>query len=400
MGRLITVQDLELFYAGASGHPFLDMSEYVAIKKDTGAITSTLGEQTWNAIYGAQVWAQLNMEANAFGVLPKETWIRSGWRVITNFAWMNGGTDNMGDWAVGETDPLPDAVRPPIEVVKTRPKFVVNTFEVSDVIEALAEVSEDDVYGTAEHLRRHYGDLHRKAINRFIMKRVIPTASGTGGISYDTTVNITPLDLIVSSYDEVNSLGYDPATSVTPYGVDRSSADSWANAYVNHNAGTLRTLTDDLIRESIQGVREKGGNTTVILTGYDTYYRLQGEYMNYVRYLPMGETQVQFGLNGIQTAKGVDAGVKVASLYGIPLITAVDTPKDDAGLSRIYLLDTSDAEGYGMSRLGFMVARPTEYFETRDFLLLNKFVVKGAYRTVGDLACRFFPAQGKIRDLQ
>jgi hypothetical protein len=111
---------------------------------------------------------------------------------------------------------------------------------------------------------------------------------------------------------------------------------------------------------------------------------------------------VQTGLNGIETASGVDTGIKVASLYGIPVIQAVNTPSSNGVKENIYLLDTTDTEGYGDTRLGIQVLRPTSYLETNehDMLLLNALAYEGMYLTIGELACRHFNAQGKLRDLQ
>jgi len=41
-----------------------------------------------------------------------------------------------------------------------------------------------------------------------------------------------------------------------------------------------------------------------------------------------------------------------------------------------------------------------EYFESRDYILLGKFVVRGAYRFIGELVARFLFGQGKIRDIR
>jgi len=395
--RMLTVQDLELFYTGAGGHPFLPLDEWYEIRKDTlTALDTSLTpvQQRFNVVYGAEAWVQLNAEANVFGVLPKLSWSKSGWRVITDW------DTTYSNMAVGETDTLPTPTAVNIQIVKAVPKIAVNTFEVSDVLQALSEMSNDDVYGSIEDVRMFYAIEHRKLVNQMLIRRAIGDSGSNSESSSEK--KFETLDRIVSSYSESQIGGTDAVGSaVDVYGLDRHSAESWADAYVNHNNGTLRSLTDELIRTSLQEIRENGGNTTVIITGYDTYAEIQGLYMNYLRYNPMGETQIQLGLNGIQTAKGIDAGLKVASLYGIPLITAVDTPTEPSSgsLSRIYMLDTSNPEGFSSPRLGISILRPTEYFEARDPLLLNKFVIKGAYRTVGEITCRFFKAQGKIRDL-
>lgn len=378
--RQIRAIDLELFYAGEAGHPFLDPYEFREVMKTAGTVSTGIGTAVYNPIYGAQVWTQLNLEANLFGILPKVTWPRSGWRVITALA------NTLGTGGIAETDAIPAEAYPSITTVKTAPKQVAHSFAVTDIVQALSELGADDVWGNIDEIRTHFGFEHRRHINAMLGTDVDTPASN----------NFESIDRVVSGYSE--STLTSATTDVDIYGLDRHTAASWADAVVLHNSGTDRALTDDLIRQLIQTVRQNGANSNVFVTGYDTYREIQGLYMNFIRYSPMAETQITVGVEGIQTATGIDAGVKIATLYGIPLIVSQDVPQDT--ISRVYLLDTTDPEGYGAGRLSFSVLRPTEYFETRDPFVAGKFAVKGVYRTVGEVVCRFFKAQGKIRDLQ
>ncbi len=45
------------------------------------------GKETYHGLdMGAYAWAQLNLEANPFGILPKHPWDKSGWRLTpSNF---------------------------------------------------------------------------------------------------------------------------------------------------------------------------------------------------------------------------------------------------------------------------------------------------------------------------
>ena len=58
----------------------------------------------------------------------------------------------------------------------------------------------------------------------------------------------------------------------------------------------------------------------------------------------------------------------------------------------------------GLPRLGIDIAKPTQYFEagmnSGDPFGIDKLANEGMYRTMGELKCRFFKAQGKIRDLK
>ena len=378
---MLTVYDLEMFYRGLTGHPFVALTDILDIAKAVGEVSTAVGTAVYNQVYGALVWTQLNQEANAFGMLPKTTWVRSGWRVKKAFA---TSEDNIG---IAETGTLPEAVRPEIDIVRASPKVETVTFEVSDVVEALATMSVDDIWGSVNQVRAEMGVEFAKYLNRQLLKKNTE-AEGAG-------YKLESIDRIVGSYDEkVNCAG---TGTVNIYNLDRDSGASWADAVVLHNSGTNRELTDALIRELLMETKAKGANTNVLLTGYDTYAKIQGIYTTFIRYMPMSEAQVQFGLNGIQTVTGSDVGIKVAALYGIPLIQSVDCAKD--GIARIYALDTTDTEGYGLPRLALSVVRPVEYFETREFLLLNKYVIKGAYRFIGETVARGIAYQGKLRDI-
>ena len=378
--RNIRVADLEYFYKGRSGHPFLDPFEFREIIKEAGAITTSIGTAVWNPIYGAQVWAQLNTEANLFGILPKVTWPRSGVRVITALA------QSTPAGGISETATIPDAYRPSVSTFKPTPKQVAHTFEASDIMQALHELGADDVWGSIDQLRTYFAMEHRRHIAAMLGTDITTTAG----------YNFESIDRICGSSSEADA-GLCDAGDEDIYSIDRS-ANTWANAVVLHNSGTDRSLTDELIRTLLQNVRQNGANTNVMATGYDTYAKIQGLYSNFVRYMPLSETQIQITVEGIQTAKGINAGIQVAQLFGIPLIVSQDVPKDT--ISRIYALDTTDPEGYGVGRLNFSTIRPTEYFETRDPFVAGKFAVKGVYRTVGEVVCRFFKAEGKLRDLQ
>jgi hypothetical protein len=386
MSRYLTPLDLEYFYTGTPGHPFVvhaDLLDMIDIQKALGTVeTATTG--VLNRIYGALLWAQMNQEANAFGMLPKTTWVRSGWRVKTAFA-----VDNFTDIGLAETASLPPSRIPEVRTLYATPKVHVMTFDVSDVVEALASVSADDVWGAAHQVRAEIGVEFAKQINRALLAKTYDPA---GRMVIDT------IDRIVSNDDEYTGAqdGWEDV-----YGIDRS-AEPWANAYVDMSS-TLRDLTDFMIRNLLMHTRARGANTNVLLTGYDTYAVIQGIYLTFARQgNPMTVDRAQFGINGITTAEGSNMGIQIAKLYDIPLVQSVDAPKGSGSgeISYLYALDTSDPEGYGFPRMSISVLRPVEYFESRDYILLGKFVVRGAYRFVGELVARFLYGQGKIRDIR
>lgn len=397
--RQLTTADLEAFYTGNGDNPFINLGDWSDIAKTAGGIdTSVTGVQ--NTVYGALVWSQLNNEANVFGMLAKTTWARSGFRVKKQFA-----ITTPASIAIAETGSLPSANRPDIVLLKATPKLGVQTYEVTDVTEALAEISQDDMWGSVAQMRVEIGNEFVKHINEELVRRVVGVDAGTsqtGGAGNE----FISLDGIVGSKSETDATS--AAAAQDCYNIDRSDAAyAWADSQVKYDLTSGVTLSDAELRTQIANARKKGGNTNVILTGYDTYAKIQGLYTNFVRYMPISEQKVSFGINGVQSANGLDAGINVASVFGIPVISAVDVPgevltggaADTTKINRLYGLDITDTEGYGMPRISISVLRPPEYFETRDFALLNKFAVKGVYRVVGENIARFFPGQFKIRDI-
>lgn len=384
--QYLTIDDIELFYTGGEGHPFQIASDLVEIAKGAGDFASSV-TGALNRVYGALLWSQINQEANMFGALPKTTWVRSGWRVKKAFGFTaSGGATSLG---VTETGALPAPVYPDIQTVYAVPKMESEVFDVSDILEALATATADDVYGAVHAIRAEIGTEFVKGINQQILHTTAEVASSGWSNQFET------LDRVVSTPSEFST-----TTFSNVYNLTRTGADTWSNANVDFSS-TLRSLTDNMMRVDLQTMRANGGNPTVAVTGYDTYAVIQGMYYNFVRYLPLSETKAQFGVNGVMTGAGIEAGIQIASLYGVPLIQSVDAPNGGGTgeISRLFFLDTSDPEGYGFPRLGLSILRPLEYFETRDFVLLNKFVIRGVYRIIGETVARNLHGQTKIRDI-
>ena len=411
-GHIMTFQDVMQFYTTQSLVPQLGPTNDEFIKS---MINTGMGTSVWNAIYGAQAFYQLNTESNWFGIMPKLAWDKSGFRVITSFV------QPSSQLGIAETGTLTVPEVPPISIVKVTPKIVQTPLEVTDIVEQLAKISQDDMYANLDTLRQYFGTMHIKNINENIATLAVGSNVATS-VSGVNLLNVESIDRIISSYAEGSGVGLTNATSPTlasvinPWNgaIDRSGGASTFDSYVasaSGEFGTLGALTDDLIRETLQGIRFNGGRTNAIVTGYDTYALIQGIYVNQLRYLNWGEMFLQTGLNGIETVTGVDAGLRVASVYGVPLIEAVNTPTDatsgsfdsgTSGSSRVYFLDTTDTEGYGDARLGVQVLKPTSYLETtdRDFILLNNIAYEGLYFSILENVCKFFGAQGKIRDIE
>jgi len=404
MVQIKTIDELEALYYGYNRN--------LLRKADAPITTSTAG--VFNAIYGAYAWAQLNLEANAFGILPKYPWDKSGWRVITAKPVLNTASGNTVLGGTSEGGTIAETIKPTLQELDVRPKTAQLPFSASEVMEWLATHSKDDIWGGLGSLRLYMAVQHKEFLNRQLLADVEDQAD-TGG-AFAGTKDFESLDRIVSSGAEEAALGgsgsgyYDPwAANAT---VDRDSGTTF-DCTVESASGTIGTngvLTDDTLRAFLRKIRIAAGkDPNVFLGSHEIYSEIQGLYMPSVRIPnPYGEALVQIDVNGIQTFKGTGVGIHVDSIYGIPFIPSKDAPSDtndSSEVGRLFAFDTSDAEGYGYPRIGIQIAIPTEYYEaTRRSpaypFVNNAFVEKGVFRTMGETVCRHFKSQGKIRDIK
>ena len=368
-----TIEDMEKLYYSDAGARYIQ-------KADAPLLSTTTG--TYNANYGAQAWSQLNLEANAFGLMPKTVWNQSGWRAITARASATtlAGVDTAGT--------LPETIKPTIAEVSTKPKEVPMTFEISTKQEFLSTVKGDDNWGTMDDMRSYMAIEFAEHLNKQLLTDVDTLAA----------YKLESIDRVASSYQEVTDCGITAGDSDI-YSLDRDAAASWADAYVSEANNVDRSLTDAIIRDTMSTIGENGGNTNLLLTGFDTYSKIQSLYGDQARYMnPMSQMKVKQTMNGVQTADGTEVGMNVATIYGVPLFKSKNVAKDT--ISRIYLLDTTPAGTLG-PRMHIKVAKPTLYYEAKDkFLELNELMQKAMYYFSGELICNHFAAQGKIRDLQ
>ena len=368
-----TVNDMERYYYGAGSSMGYSYSGSELLKADAPLLSTTAG--TYQAIYGRKVWSQLNQEFNAFSVLPKKPWDRSGWRVVTakpSFT-VGGG--------IAENGTLPDTTKPTFQHVAAKPKTVAHSFDMSEV--AIFLNDKDDGLGDIRSvLKEEMGKHHAEHINRMLTTDVT-TAAGN---------DIESLDRVTTGNNSMTSGTHYDAGDEDIYSIDRS-AQTWSFAEDNADSSSAnRTLTLDQIDDLFQKIWVRGGNPKVMLTGYDTLMRIQQLLQSQQRF--MEEKRVVPTYNGVKGVPGVEAGFIVATYNGVPIIPTKEMACD--GISRIYMMDTD--------YLYFSTGKPTQYFEsgieTGDPFAINRLGQEGLYRTMGEIWTTFFGGQGSIRDLQ
>jgi len=368
-----TVQDMERYYYGAGTNMGFGYSGSELLKADAPMLSTTAG--TYQAIYGRKVWSQLNQEFNAFSILPKKPWDRSGWRVVT------AKPSTAVGGGIAENGTLPDTTKPTFQNVAAKPKTIAHSFDMSEV--AIFLNDKDDGLGDIRSvLKEEMGKHHAEHINQMLLEDVT-TAAGN---------DLESLDRITTGNNSMTSGTHYDAGDEDIYSIDRS-ANTWSFAEDSANSSsTNRTLSLDHLDEIFRLVWERGGNPKVMLTGYDTLMRIQQLLQAQQRF--MEEKRVVPTYNGVKGVPGVEAGFIVATYNGVPIIPSKDVAKD--GISRIYMLDTD--------YMYYSTAKPTQYFEsgieTGDPFAINRLGQEGLYRTMGEVWTTFFGGQGSIRDLQ
>jgi hypothetical protein len=373
-----TVTDMERYYYGAGNAMGYTYSGSELLKADSPMLSSTGG--TYQAIYGRKVWSQMNQEFNAFSILPKKPWDRSGWRVITDKP--NSGSVHGG---VAENATLPETVKPTFQHVAAKPKTIAHSFDMSEVAIFLAD-KDDGLGDIRQVLKEEMGKHHAEMVNLML----------TGDIDTVAGNNLESLDRITCGDSTAMTAGtHYTATREDIYSINRNGGgNGWSYSECNAaTSGTNRTLSLDQLDDLFQKVWVRGGNPKVILTGYDTLMRLQQLLQSQQRF--MEEKRVTPTYNGVKGVPGMEAGFIVATYNGVPIIPSKDVYNSD-GISRMYYLDTD--------YLYFSTAIPTQYFEsgieTGDPFAINRLGQEGLYRTMGEVWTTFFGGQGSIRDIK
>ena len=378
-----TVQDMERYYYGGAAQTGYTYSSGDILKADSPLMSTTAG--TYQAVYGRKVWSQLNQEFNAFSILPKKPWERSGWRILTERASFTKGG------GIAENGTLPETSRPEFLHVAAKPKTIAHTFDLSEVSMFLSD-KDDGMGDVRQVLKEEMGKHHAEHVNLMMLKDVTTPAVN----------NFESLDRLTSDPAKMTTTqtAVDVLTDHDMYSITRDGSAAFHSAEVDvggdaSTAATNRNLSLNQLDGLFQQIWTRGGNPKVMLTGYDTLMRVQQLLQSQQRF--MDSKRITPTYSGVKGVPGIEAGFIVATYNGVPIIPTKDMPTEGAGtLSRIYYLDTD--------YLWFQTAIPTQYFEsgieTGDPFAINRLGQEGLYRTMGELWCSFFGASGSIRDLQ
>lgn len=391
-GKIRTIQDMIDYYYGFMPQYY---SEKSIGKADDpvvggGGMTPTSGYR--NAVYGSEVFSDINHEPNAFALLENRAWVKSGERTILDYG------HELGSGGVGENAAIPDTDHPDIEQYEQTARTVSHSFDVSQVKQLLSETEDDDLEDPFDFLRRYYGTgteqmtglgEHPKHLNVQLLTSVDEIDNSPS----DYEENMTSIDQVISDSDEAGILSNGDVPDI--YGFDRSAGEFESN--VIHNNGDPQTFTIDLLDDAIREVKQNSGNNPVaddnyfFLTNHDTYQRIEEEVGGKER---LEAERVSVGLNGVETNPGDDIGITVQSYKQIPIFESVDVPQDEIG--RVYLVDSST--------MFIKTLLPTQFYSSGtevndDPYSIGRLGNQGMFVTVGELTTVAPTNHAKVRDL-
>jgi len=416
----------------------------------------------YNKIYGQKVWSMINQEINALSILPKRPYTQSGWRVMTQRplgganaafgigtqaysagnAMLTPHADEIGgvqenaslgsDQAVsGGTSTSADIqpLAPVYETLFMSPKIIAHMFDYSELAAEMAKI-DDGIGDLRAMIREDMGKLHAEVQSKMAvmpLENYDLDSGGSGSPSSPTTQtyadmekNLTSLLKIVSRSDEIHELtaqnicaaangaaatdlgriyGNEDRVASTAMGTSVGFMDSTVDIGDGYATTEQRSLTLSLLNSLIQSLRIEGGDTKVILTGYDTIQQIADLLQAQERFMDAKEIMPTH--NGVKGVKGSEVGFRVASYFDIPLIPSKDMPKTandqlTTGISDLLFLDTD--------HLWLSVLKPTEYFEDGinhgNPFGVGKLGNQGLFRTMGEIGCSFFKGQGKITNIK
>ena len=192
----------------------------------------------------------------------------------------------------------------------------------------------------------------------------------------------------------------DPATVVGDYGsIDRGTSGNefWESAVLS-NGGTNRSITEDLLLQSIHEARLKGGgDPDVILTNpsiFRRYYDLFSAEGVRERGSGMGGMKGSLGPAGARSANSMgDTGKTAFTFSGIPIYM-----DDFAPANTIFVLDSSTFRiGHGVNRTPQPVSMTFD--GAAKFVDTTNTTFELPYWWQGELICSNPAASSKIEDV-
>lgn len=368
-----------------------------------------------NYIYGKQLWAQMNIRPTVFTAIPRNQYVKSAFRIVTDFA-----TPAIVPNVIKESSShIPDTKNPKIDSLRVEPRMTVNEpYSMTLAQQALDGL--DDTVNFEAILELLQNEFSMRVNGQMLMRNYNagydPSDAATNALvnySYfkdNEAVLPDPLGVPIASLDNLIS-GHNEYAYLIGAGADADQAKAavslfnmprWAagvnenlDAHVSLGDNVLRNLSVDLLDDAVQAVMPYWKDNTVegkvIVTGFDTVGRLQQLHYQYQRFI--GYTNYDITYNGIKTCPGDVVGFGVSQFKGIPIVPDLMTTREfsganPTGLSRMYVLDTNT--------IHHAVLIPPTFIQDKTYLARRALVDVATYYMSSEMVCTKPRANAKI----
>lgn len=353
------------------------------MKTDDPVLSSTTGVST--VLYGARVYDNLYRESTLWQVLPKAPYAERGRgvRLLT--------ADSATAAGITETGGLVDTDKPDFIQYYITPKRFNYTWDVTEVAQIVSTVEDGKPGGEAAFEADYAASYFASALDDKLSYDADTTASANPE-SIDRGICNTSIDQNCVAAD---GSAYDAGDNDI-YSQDRDSAsttDATCDSGVGHNSGTKRALTLSIIDQTMLAAMKNGFKSErgVIMTGYDTFGDWSALMSSQQRFDDFVE--VTFSVNGVESAKGRPAGVRVAAYQGVPIILNKNLVYESSGATRIYGMDLDGVEFRVMSPVRHLMLG-NEYAIAHDV-----FAERHSLDILGELTFTKFASHWTVRDL-
>jgi len=378
-----------------------------------------------NDIAGLVLYNQVNMKNNILGALPEvdrtgEEQISPGDTPAKTFRSIFNPPSVSGVSGGGS---VPTATTADIRKVSADVRISSMAVESDLIVDIESRLGHDTV--GLEELIDIMRDYMTRSVERDALARTVNASGSTAGDTpqYADDDLLLTIDRAIASEDEETN-GVDANGDafsdgdLDVYDIDRSATGAgganeanWADAYVDHNSGTLRQLTGDRINTFVDNYVQNGSaerENVMLVTGYNTA-RVMSDLRDSQFRADALQAPSRESVNDAESRLGANFNAQISHWDSMPVIVAETVPTDNSGLERIYAMDPTPAQtGQGQD------ARPKisiENYRAPDVwragvdapvnpLATGEFKNEALFAMYHELVVRDFSAMGKLREIE
>ena len=372
-------------------------------------------------VFGQVLWQQVNVSTPLYGLLPKipadsaPNNVNSprpvSFRAVFNPPSMSSQSEG-GAWDTPVTFDTRE--------VEAQPKHSTIRFENTLLQELYAEIQDGVPF---ENLTQIGEEYFRRSFETDGIARAVES-SNASGTQYSSQTELVELDRVVASADEEANASDTGGNNYADgdldvYGIDRSATGAggdneanWADAVVDHNSGTDRQLTRDVLNSTIGSLEDNGTRreNLVMYTGRDSarvLSELRDAQFRHDAGSAGSRAMGDRGQDEGETRWGVEFNTQISHWDGIPVVVGPNVPSDS--LSRIFLLDLTTQQdpttGEEVPKMGIetyipMFTETAGIGESTNTLALGSLNNQVGLGITHETKCIRPGHMGKLRDLQ